>query len=389
VDLHVKVSRPTTANTATVRIKYTAYSGGSNIMGTATSDVLVSVRQYHLAEVNAIDQHREVSPDSVVYFPLEVKNRGNYEDTFEFEVSNESKGFLGLVSGQLTLKPGETGQISAMVLTPYVYLYDFGTQTSLNISAYSVYEPSKKFSASISITSKGFLISEMFLLTIAIITLIIIFIYLLFYYILDKRITKIYGKPDKPWKIPSEEKYLQEIRKKDKNEYNKIKNMMMEEYQSSLLWYKDHNANKKRKEKKHKNTNQSNRIINTNVLNNFFNNSNKKNKIKTKEKKTPKNEIKKQKDDNSEKHNESKIIELLKKKQKNVNNTLKQFISNINKNKEKKQEEKIIKPTIINKDIQDENIIKTGNIIRNEKTKLRVMKKLKRDEKKQKRKLTR
>ena len=82
VDLHVKVSRPTTANTATIRIKYTAYSGGENIMGTATTDVLVSIKQYHLAEVNAINQHREVPPDTVVYFPIEVTNRGNYEDTF-------------------------------------------------------------------------------------------------------------------------------------------------------------------------------------------------------------------------------------------------------------------------------------------------------------------
>jgi len=89
------------------------------------------------------------------------------------------------------------------------------------------YERSKIFSASISITSKGFLISEMFVLTIAIITLIIIFIYAIFNNIIEKRRIHIYGKPDKPWKIPNEEKYLHELRKKDKKEYNEIKNMMM------------------------------------------------------------------------------------------------------------------------------------------------------------------
>ncbi len=390
VKLHVKVSRPTTANTATVRIKYTAYSGGSNIMGTATSDVLVSVKQYHLAEVTALQQHREVPPDSVVYFPIEVKNRGNYEDTFAFEVSNESNGFLGLVSGHITLKPGETGQINAMILTPYVYLYDLGTRISLNISAYSVYEPTKKFSSSISITSKGFLISEMFLLTIAIIILIIVFLYLFFYYILDKRRTKVYGKPDKPWKIPSEEKYLLELRKKDKKEYNKIKNMMIEEYQSSILWYKNHIKNKQTKqikEKKQKNKNQSNGLINTDLLKNFFKNSNNKNKIKPKEKKTNKNKIKKQKDENSEKHNESKTIELLKIKPKKINITFKQLIDNLNKNKGKKQEEKVIKPNIIKKDIQDKNITKPNYIDKNEKTKINVMKKVKKEEKKQKKKL--
>jgi len=324
MNLHVKVSRPTTANTATIRIKYTAYSGGSNIMGTSSTDVLVSVKQYHLAEVNPLYQHKEVSPNTVDYFPIEVTNRGNYEDTFDFKVSNESNGFLGLVSGQLTLKPGEIGQISIMVLTPYVYLYDFGTQTSINISAYSVYEPSKKFSASISITSKGFLISELFLLTITIIILTIIFIYFIPNIIIDKRRIQIYGKPDKPWKLPNEEKYLQELRKGDRKQYNKIKNMMKDEYQSSLLWFKDYIKNKIIKEKK----------------------------------------------------------------QKIVKNPLKKFFRNSTKNKEKKEELKIKKPPIIKKVIQDEINNKSDNINRSEKTKIKSIKKIKREEKKQKKKFS-
>jgi len=111
VDLHVKVSRPTTENTAKIRIKYTAYSAGSNIIGAASADVLVSIKQYHLAEVNPLVQHKEETPETVVCFPIEVTNRGNYEDTFLFDISTESNGFLGLISGQLSLKPGETGQI--------------------------------------------------------------------------------------------------------------------------------------------------------------------------------------------------------------------------------------------------------------------------------------
>lgn len=388
VDLHVKVSRPTTANTATIRIKYTAYSGGENIMGTATTDVLVSIKQYHLAEVNAINQHREVPPDTVVYFPIEVTNRGNYEDTFEFEVSNEINGFLGLVSGHITLKPGETGQISAMILTPYVYLYDFGTQTSLNISAYSVYETSKKFSAAISITSKGFLISEMFVLTIAIIILSIIFIYFIFIYIIDKRRIKIFGKPDKPWKIPSEEKYLQELRKKDKKEYNVIKKMMMDEYQSSLLWYKDNIEKNKIKEKKQKN--KSNGFLNKDILKNFFNNSNQKHKLKSKKKKKiQKNKIKKIEDNIKENSNESKTRLLLEKKQKDVNNTLKKFISNLTKNKEKKENLKIKKPPIIKKDIQHEVNNRSKNMEKFEKIKIKSINKIKREEKKQKMKISR
>jgi len=176
IELHVKVSRPTTVNTAKIRINYTAYSGGSYIMGIGSNEVLVSVGQYHLAEINVLEQHKKASPDSMVNFPIIVTNRGNYEDTFGFEVSNENNGFIGSVSGHLTLKSGETGKINATVLTPDTILYDFGTQTSINISAYSLYEPSKKFVESISITSKGFLISEIHVLTLAITTLIIIII---------------------------------------------------------------------------------------------------------------------------------------------------------------------------------------------------------------------
>jgi len=379
VNLHVKVSRPTSANTATVRIRYTAYSGGSNIMGTATTDVLVSVEQYHLAEVTALEQHKEVSPDSVVYFPIEVKNRGNYDDTFEFEVSNESKGFLGIVSGQITLKPGQTGQVTAMILTPYVFLFDQGTQTSLNISAYSVYEPSKKFSTSISITSKGFLISDMFLLTLALIAIIIILIYLIYYYLFDKLKTRVYGKPDKPWKIPNEKKYLKELRKKDKKEYDKTKKMMMEEYQSSILWYEDYIKNKKNKEKKQINKKRSNGIINTEVLKNFFNNSYNKNKKNKEKNKILKLEINNK---NEKEKSNNKKIELLT----NKSARLKKFVSNIYDN-EKNIKEDNKKQNIIKKENLKEKKINFKNFDNNEKTKERLIKKILKEEKKQKKRI--
>ncbi len=191
IELHVKVSRPTTINTAKIRIIYTAYGAGSNLFGIGSSEILISTGQYHLAEINAIKQHIEASPDTIIKFPINVTNRGNYDDTFGFEVSNASKGFIASASGYLTLESGETGQIDILVLTPDTYMYDPGTMTYFNISAYSIYEPSKKFNESISVKSKGFLTSEMFLLTIVIVTLIIIFLYFIFYRILKRKIRKI------------------------------------------------------------------------------------------------------------------------------------------------------------------------------------------------------
>ncbi len=393
VDLHVKVSRPTSPNTATIRIKYTAYSGGSNIMGTASTDVIASIKQYHLAEINAKIQHKEAVPDTVVYFPIQVTNRGNYEDTFEFDVTNQSNGFLGLVSGQLTLKPGQTGEVQAMVLTPYVYLYDYGTQISLNISAYSVYEPSKKFQASISVTSRGFLISELFLLTITIIAFIILFMYILFYFFIEDRKVRIYGKPDKPWKIPSEEKYLKEIREKDRKEYDKIKNMMRDEYQSSLLWYNDYIKNKKIKEKKIEIKKQSDGVINKDILKNFFNSSNKKNKIKTNENKTLKNN-KKISEENNENYNQSikeksKNRKFLIKIQKDIKDSLKRFFKVTNKNKISTEEDLKIKKISFSKRVFSNKLSqKNKKEDRLEKNKMKSIKKIKRNEEKQKKKIS-
>jgi len=195
LDLKVMASRPSTVNIAKIRIKYTAFSGGNNLLGYGSTDVLVSISQYHLAEINTLIQHREMPPESIVGFPIEVKNLGNYEDTFIFEVNNDSNGFLCLVSDQLTLKPNSTGKISAIVLTPDTYFYDFGTRASFNISAYSIYEPSKKFSTSIAITSKGFLISEIHVLTLAITALMIIIISIIIHKVKkEKKKNKIWKK---------------------------------------------------------------------------------------------------------------------------------------------------------------------------------------------------
>jgi len=116
-----------------------------------------------------------------------AKNLGNYEDTFLFEVNNDSNGFLCLVTDQLAVKLNSTDIVNSIVLTPDAYIYDFGTRASFNISAYSIYEPTKEFSTSISITSKGFQVSEMFLFSIAIITLIILFV-LTFFYLHSKKL---------------------------------------------------------------------------------------------------------------------------------------------------------------------------------------------------------
>jgi len=50
----------------------------------------------------------------------------------------------------------------------------------------------------------------------------------------------MFGKPDKPWNLPEERKYLEKLKEKDKEEYNNVLKMMRDEYKSALLWYKSY-----------------------------------------------------------------------------------------------------------------------------------------------------
>ena len=44
-------------------------------------------------------------------------------------------------------------------------------------------------------------------------------------------------KPEKPWKIPEEQQYLQELKRTDNKAYEQERIMMKDEYKSALLWY--------------------------------------------------------------------------------------------------------------------------------------------------------
>ena len=243
--LHIKVSRPTDINTATIRVNFQAYGGNNAPIGESSTDILVSVKQYHIAQITALEQSKEVRPDTITTFPIEVTNLGNYQDTYGFTITNETNGFLGVVSGFLTLEPGETGQISAVVSSPYTYFYDFGSKTSLNISAYSIYDSSKQFNTMVQITSRGVQFSQPFIYTVVLTILILLVLFFLYKYLIDKKEIEVYGKPIKPWKIPIEKQYLLKIKKEDPEKYQKIMKMMNDEYQSALFWFKDYRSSVK------------------------------------------------------------------------------------------------------------------------------------------------
>lgn len=200
-------------------------------------DVLVNVKSYHAVRFDSIPV-ANIRPGRIDSIPITLQNLGNYNDTFNFRVANESNGILLSNPISITLKPGETSNTLLAVAVPLNAL-DTGTLHTVVIQAYSIDQPEATIAErTVIIQTQGIYVSDLsgsLLVFFGIILLVIIGFYL---YLRKQKLEKICKKPEKPWLIPGERKHLEKLKLKDNNEYNKTFKMMEEEYKSSMLWYK-------------------------------------------------------------------------------------------------------------------------------------------------------
>lgn len=193
----------------------------------------------NFAYVRALETTKKAPPRSIVSFPIEVTNKGEYRNTFQFNVAGQL-GTYGLVAQQsLTLNSGETRTIQLQVITPEVF-YDVGTPRKVDISIYPLGNPTEKISLSVIVMTEGFYISPLITLPIGAIIILVLIIYFIFFYLRNKRERELYGKPNKPWTIPEERTHLAELKREDKDAYKHERLMMEDEYKSALLWYDDY-----------------------------------------------------------------------------------------------------------------------------------------------------
>ena len=236
--VHVKIEDLTASCTTTLRIKCTRIGINGEPIGVSYIDIPLKAAPYHYAEVKPTAEVKNVAPASEITIPVDITNRGNYFDTFVINVEG-GNGAVGLASQQnLVLNPRETRRIYVRIMTPEVTLFDPGTIRQITIQVHSVDDPTSSFTGSIAIKTFGFYLSPPLLLGLSMIIFMIIVLSLIFYYKREKELQSIYGKPEKPWKIPEEKKYLEKLKKEDIKKYKKELEMMREEYQSALLWYK-------------------------------------------------------------------------------------------------------------------------------------------------------
>ncbi len=215
------------------------YSGKRTVDSISYVDIVVKLRRFHLIDIQPT-QILEIGPDQLISIPLEIQNLGSHIDTFNFRIGNDTDNEL-IVSppSAITLEPNEIGYTSIGVASPRI-LNDPGTARKIRIEAYSIYEPEKTFNNTAAVITRGYYVSEVGWYYGTLILPIILLGIAFYLYRQRRRTRKFIKKPDKPWTLPEEKKYLEKLKKRDKKEYESVRLMMEDEYKSALLWYKDY-----------------------------------------------------------------------------------------------------------------------------------------------------
>ncbi len=172
---------------------------------------------------------------TMVYFTLDVVNEGYYKDVFQFEIDAEN-GLLGLFNEQaIVIKPGETKRVTLGILTPEK-LFDIGTANKIDVYVKSSGNSTRTHIGTLTVITQGFYITPLvWIVTGFILFILSVIIATYLFYRLNE-----FSELVKPWLIPEEKKYLEYLKKNKPDEYHKVLDMMRQEYQSAMLWYRSY-----------------------------------------------------------------------------------------------------------------------------------------------------
>ena len=211
------------------------YSGTVD-QGEKEVEVLLKIKPYHKVKFSSVP-YMFFRPDEIVSIPITLQNLGNYNDTFGFRVVTNKDDVKIADPISITLSPGEIKDTYLGVYFPPSIL-DYGTRHDIKIQAYSIDQPNVTIAErTVYLETKGIYFSEMSSLGIILLIFIVIVIVLFLIFRRKHIMDNICVKPDKPWDIPEEEKYLKKLKQRDKQKYNEVLKIMEDEYKSALLWY--------------------------------------------------------------------------------------------------------------------------------------------------------
>lgn len=223
---------------AAITMRFGKFSGTEDVEFKDV-DILVKIKPYHAVRFDT-SPTVYIKPNEIASIPITVQNLGNYNDTFGFRIKSKNNDIRLASPSYITLAPGETQQTYLAVSAPQS-AFDYGTLREIVLETYSIDDEKTVIAEKqVFIETKGIYVNEAGGMGI----LFLIIIGFLFIAYLNHRkklrISKYISKPDKPWEIPEERKYLEKLKKKDKNKYKETLKMMEDEYESSLLWYRSY-----------------------------------------------------------------------------------------------------------------------------------------------------
>ncbi|MBS3778428.1 MAG: hypothetical protein KGY50_03950, partial [Candidatus Thermoplasmatota archaeon] len=235
--LYVKTDDISVDYAVVVGIKVIRKDTSGNEMGVSYIYVPVKSSQLNNVKMSITDTSKEAAPKSYINYEATISNLGYYRGMFELKFEHDENLTVSTENKIIVLESGETKNVNIQVLTEEK-LFDIGTPYEIKISAVSSGDPNPIHVGTIRVISKGMYISPLILIIAIPIIISLLIVFIVFFLMKEKRDRQIYGKPDKPWNLPAEKKYLQNLKEKDAEEYQKVIEMMKQEYESALLWWK-------------------------------------------------------------------------------------------------------------------------------------------------------
>jgi hypothetical protein len=202
----------------------------------STVEILIRVNKYHELRIFP-PPPQDIEPFEVKTIPVTVKNIGSHIDTYNFRVSSTDDNMVVTPPPAITLSPGEEAQALVGVAAPKSFL-SIGSTASVFLEAYSVDDPNSVFPQTITLSTIGIHATGGSTYNFSLLMITLVIVAAIIMYIIRKRREGIVKKPEKPWDIPEEKKYLEKLKEKDNEKYNKTLDMMKDEYRSALLWHR-------------------------------------------------------------------------------------------------------------------------------------------------------
>ena len=203
----------------------------------AEANLIAKASTYSVGLLSMYEAPKTIRPNGITTYQIEVEHLGNYFEHYTLWVKPE-EGWIAEIERSLVVFPGGKAFANLTICAPETF-YASGKVAIINVYARPLSNPDIVYNIPVVVLVKGFYIPPyvpwIVIPVIIIIALVLIFILLP----IHRRLAEYRGRPQRPWKLPKEKKYLLDVRDTSGLiAVMRAKRLMREEYRSALLWWK-------------------------------------------------------------------------------------------------------------------------------------------------------